>query len=154
MRRIVKRVKQEGDEGVIHQLRGKHSNRELPKKIKEKVIKLYRQKYYDFGPTFANEKLFEDDKIKISVQTLRNWPMEDDLWRVSRKYKKYRQWRERKHYFGEMVQLDDSHHSWFEEREGLNVCLKVILTMLQVINTAGSMNMKAQCLLLTVLSVI
>jgi hypothetical protein len=116
IRRIVRRVRQEGDGGIVHQSRGKHSNRELPKKIKEKVIKLYQQKYYDFGPTLANEKLFEVDKIKIGIQTLRNWLMEDGLWRVSRQCKKYRQWRERKHYFGEMVQLDGSHHSWFEER--------------------------------------
>lgn len=116
IRRIVRRIKREGNKGIVHQLRGKHSNRELPKKIKEKATKLYQQKYYDFGPTFANEKLFEIDKIKIGVQTLRNWLMESGLWKVTHKCKKYRQWRERKHYFGEMVQLDGSHHHWFENR--------------------------------------
>jgi len=116
IRRIVRRIKIEGNKGIVHQSRGKHSNRELSKKIKEKVIKLYQQKYYDFGPTFANEKLFEIDKMKIGVQTLRNWLTERGLWRVTHKRKKYRQWRERKHYFGEMVQLDGSHHPWFEDK--------------------------------------
>ena len=115
-KRITKRVKEEGDKGVIHKTRGQPSKRKLPDKIKDKVIKLYQQKYYDFGPTFANEKLFEIDKIKIGVQTLRNWLIENGLWRITRKRKKYRQWRERKHCFGEMVQLDGSHHPWFEDR--------------------------------------
>ena len=115
-KRITKKVKEEGDTGIIHKLRGQPSKRKLSDKTKDKVIKLYQQKYYDFGPTFANEKLFEIDKIRIGVQTLRNWLMESGLWRVTRKRKKYRQWRERKHCFGEMVQLDGSHHPWFEDR--------------------------------------
>ena len=115
-KRITKRVKEEGDKGIIHKSRGQPSKRRLSDKTKGKVIKLYQQKYYDFGPTFANEKLFEIDKIKIGVQTLRNWLMESGIWRVTRKRKKYRQWRERKHCFGEMIQLDGSHHPWFEGR--------------------------------------
>lgn len=116
IKRIAKRVKEEGDNGIIHKSRGQPSKRKLSDKTKNKVIRLYQQKYYDFGPTFANEKLFEIDKIKIGVQTLRNWLMESGLWRVTRKRKKYRRWRERKHCFGEMVQLDGSHHPWFEDR--------------------------------------
>jgi len=116
IKRITKRVKEEGNKGIIHKSRGQPSKRKLSDKTKDKVIKLYQQKYYDFGPTFANEKLFEIDKIKIGVQTLRNWLMESGLWRVTRKRKKYRQWRERKHCFGEMVQLDGSRHPWFEDR--------------------------------------
>ena len=115
-KRVIRRVREEGDKGIIHKSRGQPSKRKVSDKTKDKVIKLYQQKYYDFGPTFANEKLFEIDKIKIGVQTLRNWLMESGLWRVTRKRKKYRQWRERKHHFGEMVQLDGSHHPWFEDR--------------------------------------
>ncbi len=115
-KRITKRVKEEGNKGIIHKLRGQPSKRKLSDKTKDKVIKLYQQKYYDFGPTFANEKLFEIDKIKIGVQTLRNWLIKEGLWQRQRKRKKYRKWRERKHCFGEMVQLDGSHHLWFEGR--------------------------------------
>ena len=116
IRRIVKRVCREGDKGVIHKSRGQPSNRALPKPLKDKVIKLYRQKYQDFGPKFANEKLFEIDKIKIGNQTLRNWLIEDGAWQITHKHRKHCQWRERKHHFGEMVQVDGSHHRWFEER--------------------------------------
>ena len=114
--RIAQRVRKEGDEGIIHRARGKPSNRALPEALKAKTIKLYRKKYYDFGPTFANEKLFEINKIKIGNQTLRNWLIEDGAWQITRKHRKHRQWRERKRSFGEMIQIDGSHHAWFENR--------------------------------------
>ncbi|MBL7084520.1 MAG: ISNCY family transposase [Candidatus Omnitrophica bacterium] len=114
--RIVARIRKEGDRGIIHKSRSKPSNRTLPKKLKDKVIRLYRQKYPDFGPRFANEKLFEIDKIRIGDQTLRNWLIEDGVWQVTHKRRKYRRWRERKHHFGQMTQVDGSHHDWFEGR--------------------------------------
>ena len=114
--RIAQRVHKEGDKGIIHKSRGRPSNRALPQRVKDKVIKLYRQRYYDFGPTFANEKLFEINKIKIGNQTLRNWLIVDGAWQITRKHRKHRQWRERKHSFGEMEQIDGSHHDWFEGR--------------------------------------
>jgi len=114
--RIAQRVRKEGAQGIIHKSRGKPSNRALPEPLKAKTIKLYRKKYYDFGPIFANEKLFEINKIKISNQTLRNWLIEDGAWQITRKHKKHRQWRQRKDSFGEMVQIDGSHHKWLENR--------------------------------------
>jgi hypothetical protein len=116
IRRIISNVKQHGDPAIIHCSRGKPSNRTLPQDIKKRTIKLYREKYHDFGPTLANEKLFEIDKIKIADQTLRNWLMENNAWTIKRKQRKHRQWRQRKHSFGEMVQLDGSHHAWLEAR--------------------------------------
>ena len=116
IRRIARRVREEGDKGIIHKSRGKISNRSLSKLLKEKTIKLYRKRYKDFGPKFANEKLFEINKIKLGNQTLRNWLIEDGSWRIIRKHRKHCQWRERKHHFGEMIQLDGSHHDWFEGR--------------------------------------
>jgi hypothetical protein len=38
------------------------------------------------------------------------------LWQKRRKRKKHRSWREQRAHFGELVQLDGSHHYWFEER--------------------------------------
>ena len=116
IRRLVKRIIKEGDSGITHRSRGKRSNRRLPKKLKGRVIRLYRQKFPDFGPTFANEKLFEIYKVKIGTQTLRNWLIKDGSWQLTRKRRKHRQWRERKHYFGEIEQIDGSHHHWLEER--------------------------------------
>jgi hypothetical protein len=116
IRRIVKRIRCEGDRGIVHQSRGRPSNRRTPDKVKNKVIRLYRAQYKDFGPTLASEKLSERDGIGISDETLRRWLLEAGDWKRSRKGRKHRQWRERKHHYGEMVQIDGSHHGWFEER--------------------------------------
>ena len=116
IRRVVKRVREEGDKGIVHRLRGRASNRAIPKKIKDRVICLYSDRYKGFGPTLASEKLFEIDKIKISDETLRNWLIECKEWKKIRKGRTYRRWRERKFHFGEMIQVDGSHHDWFEGR--------------------------------------
>jgi len=88
----------------------------LPEQIKNKVIALSRKTYKGFGPTLATEKLFEIDNIKISNGTLRILLIEKKEWQKHCKRKKHRSWRQRKHYFGEMVQMDGSHHDWFEGR--------------------------------------
>ena len=116
IRRILKRVREEGTAGVVHRLRGKPSNRQMPKKIKSKVIAVYRTKYQGFGPTLASEKLLDAEKLSISDETLRKWLIESGDWKKGRKRKVHRQWRERKHHRGEMVQIDGSHHDWFEGR--------------------------------------
>jgi len=114
--RIVKAVKVEGDKGVIHKSRGQLSNRALPNKIKDKALKLYKEKYHDFGPTLGSEKLFEIDKIKLNDETLRLWLLQAGIPYKKRKARPHRQWRQRKACFGEMVQMDGSHHDWFEAR--------------------------------------
>jgi transposase len=116
IRRVVKRVKQEGQRGVVHQSRGRPSNRKIADQLKDKVIKLYRGRYKDFGPTLASEKLLERDGVSISDETLRRWLIEAGDWRRVRKRRRHRQWRERKGHRGEMVQMDGSHHAWFEDR--------------------------------------
>ena len=116
IRRIVKRVRTEGDSGIIHHSRNRLSNRKIQTKIKEEVVNLYREKYSDFGPTLANEKLFEINKIKISISTLRDWLIKECLWKKARKRREHRCWRERKACFGQMLQMDGSHHDWMEGR--------------------------------------
>lgn len=116
LRRLIKRVKVEGDAAIGHKSRGKSSGRKLSMDIREKVIMLYRGKYKGFGPTLATEKLHEIENIRISDETLRLWLIESGDWEKVRKRRGHRQWRERRHYFGEMIQLDGSHHDWFEGR--------------------------------------
>ncbi len=116
IRRIVKRISEEGDTGIRHRSRGRQSNRQRPRKLKERVIKLYKERYKGFGPTLAAEKLFEIDEIKISDETLRLWLIEAGEWQKRRKRKIHRQWRPRKMNCGEMLQMDGSHHKWFEDR--------------------------------------
>jgi len=116
IKRIVKRVKLKGDAGIAHKSRGRLSNRGLPGEIRDKAIALCRERYNDFGPTLASEKLAQLHGIRVSVETLRSWLIRSGDWKGKRKSRKHRQWRERKHYFGELVQVDGSHHDWFEGR--------------------------------------
>ncbi len=116
VRRVIKRVREEGDRGAVHRSRGKPSNRRLFKKTREKVFRLYRQRYKGFGPTLACEKLLEIDGIKISDETLRKWLIESGDWKKVRRGRMHRKWRERKGCLGEMVQMDGSHHDWLEGR--------------------------------------
>jgi hypothetical protein len=123
IRRLIKRVRIEGDRGIVHKARGKPSGRRLPVKIKDRVIELYREKLKGFGPTLAAEKVFELGGIQISDETLRLWLIEKGEWQKQRKGRGHRQWRERKHCSGEMLQMDGSHHKWFEDRGAESVLM-------------------------------
>lgn len=116
-RRLIKRVREEGDKGIIHRARGKPGHGRIDDEVKDKVLKLYDKNYWDFGPTFASEKLHERDGISVNHETLRLWLIEENNSRDwQRKARPHRQWRQRKDYFGEMVQVDGSHHDWLEGR--------------------------------------
>jgi len=121
-RRIHKRYKNEGDKGLIHRSRGRPSNRRKPSELKEIVLALYREQYWDFGPTLAAEKLVDRDGYEVNHETLRRWLLAAGLWERQRKRPKHREWRERKAHFGELVQMDGSHHRWFGG-QGNEACL-------------------------------
>ncbi len=116
IRRVLRRLESEGTKGVIHRLRGKGSNRRHPKEFKERVLKSCTARYEGFGPTLAQEKLEEREKLYVNRETLRQWMLAEGLWKIRRKVSGHRQWRERKECFGEMVQIDGSHHDWLEGR--------------------------------------
>lgn len=116
IRRLVKRVREESDKGIIHRLRGVKSHRAIAEAIKEKALGLCLGKYAGFNPTLASEKLFEKNKIKISRETLRQWFIAKGLAYDKRKARPHRRWRERKAHCGQMLQMDGSHHDWFEGR--------------------------------------
>jgi hypothetical protein len=116
IRRLLRRVKQEGDRGLVHRGRGKPSNRRIADPVKAKALRLYDTQYGDFGPTLAVEKLAERDGITLSAETLRGWLMAKGVTHFRRRKRPHRAWRARKAHVGELVQLDGSHHDWFEGR--------------------------------------
>ena len=126
IRRLIKRFKAEGASGLTNKHRNSVSNRKLPDEVKSEVLSLYKTKYSDFGPTFFCEKLFELHQITLSKETARKWLLEEGLWQRERKTKVRKQLRERKHCFGEMLQLDGSHHDWFEKRRDKAVIMSFI----------------------------
>ena len=65
IRRMIKRIRKEGDEGICHRSRGKTSNRRIPRKVKDKTLKLFREHYNDFNLVHAAEKLSEVHGITV-----------------------------------------------------------------------------------------
>jgi transposase len=123
IRRLKKRVVENGMQGLVHSGRGKPSKRKLPNKELEKIKKLIHKHYHDFGPTFAAEKLDEIHKIKRDPKTIRAIMIGEALWKPKRKKKeKHRSWRQRRTAFGELQQYDGSYEYWFEDR-GPKCCL-------------------------------
>lgn len=116
IRRLLARVEQEGDQGLAHRGRGKPSNRQIAARDKAKALKLYEKRYGDFGPTLAAEKLAERHGMTISVETLRGWLLAKGVTHFQRRKRPHRAWRERRAHVGELLQLDGSHHDWFEGR--------------------------------------
>jgi hypothetical protein len=115
-RRAYKRYCEEGDKGLVHRRRGHRSNRAKPQALKEAALMRYQERYEGFGPVLAMEKLAEEG-YEIGRETLRRWLIEEKLWRPQRKRSQHRERRERKAHFGELVQMDGSHHQWFGQAE-------------------------------------
>src|ERR1039458_8920717 len=115
-KRIWRRYQVEGDVGLVHRLRGRPSGRRKPPALRAQVLARYaEERYADFGPTLMAEHLAQEG-LAVDHETLRRWRLAEGQWTVRRRRQKHRQWRERKPCFGAMVQLDGSHHDWFEGR--------------------------------------
>lgn len=115
-KRLWRRYQAQGDAGLVHRLRGKPSGRRKPAALRAQVLARYaEERYADFGPTLMAEQLAQEGLV-VDHETLRRWRLAEGQWTVRRRRQKHRQWRERKPCFGAMVQLDGSHHDWFEGR--------------------------------------
>src|SRR5664280_321116 len=115
-KRIWKRYQADGDAGLVHRLRGKPSARRKPAALRAQALARYAEaRYADFGPTLMAEQLLKE-KLVVDHETLRRWRLAEGTHAVRRRKQQHRQWRERKPCFGAMVQLDCSHHDWFEGR--------------------------------------
>jgi hypothetical protein len=118
VKRLKKRVKQHGAKGLLHQLRGKKSNRALATRTADKIVTLIRATYPDCGPTFVHEKLVEKHGVTLSVEAVRTIMIAAGLWKARKRTQHViRTWRPRKEHFGEMEQFDGSYHVWFGNEE-------------------------------------
>ena len=115
-KRIWRRYQAAGDAGLVHRLRGQPSARRKPPELRAQALALYaEERYVGFGPTLMAEQLAKV-KLVVDHETLRRWRLAAGQHVVRRRKPTHRQWRERKPCFGAMVQLDGSHHDWFEGR--------------------------------------
>jgi transposase len=125
-KRLWARFQEEGDAGLLHRLRGRVSNRHVQPLRKEQALELYREKYTGYGPTLASEWLDREDGLAVPVSTLRVWLCAAGLWQRQRRRKLHRRRRPRRDHLGELVQMDGSHHDWFEGRRGTAVLMVMI----------------------------
>ena len=127
VRRLRRRYRELGDGGLVHGLRGRPSNRSCDRALREAAVALYREHYSDFGPTLACEYLAARHQLVVDDQTLRRWLGAAGLWRRCRKAPRHRRRRARKACFGELVQIDGSHHDWFEGRRADGACVLMVM---------------------------
>lgn len=115
-KRAWSRFQEQGDHGLVHRSRGRPSNRQAQRSTKARAMELYRERYADYGPTLAAECLGKEDGVEVKVTTLRRWLLSAGLWQRKRKRRVHRRRRDRRAHCGELLQLDGSHHDWFEGR--------------------------------------
>lgn len=126
-RRLLRRYRARGPEGIISGHRGKPSNNRMKQEKRKKVLNKLRVEYHDFGPTFASEKLWERDGIKVSKETVRQMMIQEGLHEAKTKEAEgVHQMRERRKQRGELVQIDGSYHAWLEDRAE-KACLLVFI---------------------------
>ncbi len=115
--RLCRKLRLEGPDGLVSKKRGRPSNRRLPDGLREHALSLVLAHYVDFGPTLAAEKLRERHGLDVSVETLRRWMVEAEIWVPrSRRNRRVHQPRRRRSCVGELIQIDGCEHAWFEDR--------------------------------------
>jgi len=117
IKRLLRAYKIQGAKGLISARRGKASNNRLDPQVVQQAIDLIYERYRDFGPTLAHEKLVEVHGLKLSDESVRKIMIAEGIWRPKRAKKpSVHHLRERRACYGELVQIDGSDHAWFEGR--------------------------------------
>lgn len=116
VRNLVRKVERDGAKGIAHGNRGKPSPKRMDPALVGRIVVLVKERYRDFKPKFAAEKLWKREKIRVSDEKMRQIMIGAGLWKVRRQKNEVHPWREPKAHYGEMVQMDGSHHAWLEDR--------------------------------------
>lgn len=126
VRNLIKDLKIHGPKALISKKRGKKSNRAYQSNFKQKILHIISHNYEDYGPTLAGEKLLEKHQIRVSNETLRTWMTETNIWIPKQRKRNKHRLRTRRECFGELIQIDGSHHDWFEGRRSKCVLIVFI----------------------------
>jgi transposase len=128
VRELLKHMAKQGDAVVVHGLRGRPSNRQLPAKTQRQALAILKQpEWHDFGPTFAAEQLGKRHQIQVGKETLRKWMIEAGMWQSKpQRLVEVHAWRPRRSGFGELVQWDTSEHDWLEGRGPVRYLVRMI----------------------------
>jgi hypothetical protein len=127
VRRLLSQLATYGAQSLVHAARGRPSNRRYDDNFRAEVLRIVREHYFDFSPTFALEKLSENHNLIVSKETLRQWMIADGLWTPhSQRTPRIYQHRYLRDCLGELIQIDGSHHDWFEDHND-KFCLLVFI---------------------------
>lgn len=116
VRRLLERMRTGGAASIRHKAIGRPSNNQISDGVRDYAVALVRERYGDFGPTLAAEKLAERDGLRVSRETVRRWMVDAGLWLSRKQRRTFHQPRLRREAYGELVQIDGSEHRWFEDR--------------------------------------
>lgn len=114
--RLLKRFRDDGVTGIVHQARGRVPNNRISDVRRDYVLSIVKERYADFGPTLAAEMLEDHHGLTVSRETLRQWMVADGVWKTRAQRRRFHQPRLRRECFGELIQIDGSEHRWFEDR--------------------------------------
>jgi transposase len=115
--RVLTSFQSHGPDALVSKRRGKPSNRAHGAVFRKTILSIVQERYGDFGPTLAAEKLAELHGLPIGVETLRQWMIDDKIWiRRRDRAKRIHQPRHRRDCIGELIQIDGCEHWWFEDR--------------------------------------
>jgi transposase len=116
VRRLLERIRTDGAASIRHKAIGRPSNNRISDGVRDYAMTLVWERYADFGPTLATEKLTERDGLRVSRETVRGWMSDAGLWLSRKQRRTFHQPRLRREAYGELVQIDGSEHRWFEDR--------------------------------------
>jgi len=116
VQRLLDRIEITGAASIRHKAIGRPSNNKIARGVRDYVLMLVRERYLDFGPTLAAEKLQEEHGVTVSRETLRKWMQGAEIWLSRKQRRTFHQRRLRREAYGELVQIDGSEHRWFEDR--------------------------------------
>ena len=89
VRRIVRRVRHSGERSIVHKRRGQEAANKMSQKLEDRIGEIVRDKYADFGPSLASEKLWESHEIRVGREKLRQIMIERGLWKVRKHRDRY-----------------------------------------------------------------
>lgn len=116
--RLLKQYRKDGPAAIPRRARGRSPNNQIHAAKRDYALALIQERYSDFGPTLAAEKLGEEHGLKVFRETLRKWMIEDGIWLSRKQRRSFHQPRLRRECYGELIQIDGSEHRWFEDRAG------------------------------------
>src|ERR1700729_790553 len=115
MRRWRERYEEGGFRGLFDRRRGKPSPKRVPMAVLERVLELYREKYFDFNLRHFHEKLASEHQIGLSYSWVKGVLQGAGLVARGRKRGVHRKRRPRRPLPGMLLHIDGSRHRWFQD---------------------------------------